>query len=153
MYETKNLYNYPYPKEVDVRGVIYESETHSGAFRYAEDHLMDLGIPIWAPLDGRVVNVVDWNRKFGSGPENSPYLNYITIEHQGGEYSQVAHLEKGSAKVRPGDLVREGQIIAMTGNSGRMTEPHLHWLVFKVIEGKDGFESLKIRYKKENAMT
>jgi len=43
-----------------------------------------------------------------------------------GPYVLLAHLRKGSIRVRPGQLVASGTPIAQCGNSGNSTEPHVH---------------------------
>src|SRR5918995_76764 len=42
-------------------------------------------------------------------------------------YAALAHLRRGSPRVRPGDWVAAGQQLAACGNSGNSTEPHLHF--------------------------
>lgn len=44
-----------------------------------------------------------------------------------GTYALYAHLKRGSIAVKPGDRVTEGQVIAVSGNSGNSSEPHLHF--------------------------
>jgi hypothetical protein len=59
-------------------------------------------------------------------PDN-PAGNYIAIAMKESDIVIIlAHLEKGSIKVKNGNAVLEGQIIASVGNSGNTTEPHLH---------------------------
>ncbi|HZL81707.1 MAG TPA: M23 family metallopeptidase [Demequina sp.] len=38
----------------------------------------------------------------------------------------MAHLRQGSARVRVGDRVRQGDVVAACGNSGNSTQPHVH---------------------------
>lgn len=147
--ETRNIYSYPFPEGTVVRKTEEEAPSHIGAFKGAVDFIVDLGTPILCPLEGEVVKVVDTNDKFGPTKDFADYLNYITIRHTNGEFSQPAHLAKGSALVKEGDHVATGQQIAITGNSGWMTEPHLHFFVFKGTEESPGFVGLKIRFKKE----
>lgn len=128
MKKSKNIYRYPFPEKTEVRDVIRKSPAHTGPFRGALDFLVDLGTSVLAPLKGEIVDVVDAHEKYGLSPEFRDYLNYITIKHASGEYSQLAHLAKDSSLVKVGDKVKEGQKIAFTGNSGWMTEPHLHIL-------------------------
>ena len=47
--------------------------------------------------------------------------------HGGGEYSHYAHLKQGSVRVKAGDAVIRGQVIAQLGHTGNTTEPHLHF--------------------------
>ena len=146
--ETRNMYSYPFPEETVVRKIWEKSPAHVGTFRGAVDFIVDLGTPVLCPLEGKVVKVVDTNDKFGPTEDFADYLNYIIIRHANGEFSQPAHLAKGSALVKEGDRVLAGQQLAVTGNSGWMTEPHLHFFVFKGTNNDSGFIGLKIKFKK-----
>jgi murein DD-endopeptidase MepM/ murein hydrolase activator NlpD len=53
------------------------------------------------------------------------YGNTLVIDHEDGRQTRYAHLSQ--ELVRVGDVVREGQIVAKSGNSGRSTGPHLHF--------------------------
>ena len=72
-----------------------------------------------------------------SRSENANYAtggNQIVIEHPGGEHSSYAHLKYGSIRVKKGDPVKRGQVIAQVGLSGDGYEPHLH---FQLTDGPD----------------
>ena len=49
----------------------------------------------------------------------------VIIDHGTGIFSTYAHL--GSIDVKPDQAVAKGQIIGLTGATGRVTGPHLHW--------------------------
>jgi murein DD-endopeptidase MepM/ murein hydrolase activator NlpD len=53
--------------------------------------------------------------------------NHVVLDLGGGVYAALAHLRRGSVRVRPGDRVAAGQKLAACGNSGNSTEPHLHF--------------------------
>ncbi|MGI5308598.1 peptidoglycan DD-metalloendopeptidase family protein [Rheinheimera sp. WS51] len=74
------------------------------------------GTAIYAPADG-VVEVV---RKSKTG-----YGNLLKIRHAFGFSSLYAHLD--SFNVKSGSFIHKGQLIAMSGNSGLSTAPHLHY--------------------------
>jgi murein DD-endopeptidase MepM/ murein hydrolase activator NlpD len=57
----------------------------------------------------------------------SSYGNYVLIDHGDGELSLVAHLHQGSVRVKPGDHVRTGDVVAEAGNSGSSLGPHVHY--------------------------
>lgn len=59
------------------------------------------------------------------GYEKSGYGNYIVLRHDNGLETIYGHLSK--ALVRKGDKVSSGQVIALSGNTGRSTGPHLHY--------------------------
>ena len=128
-----------------IRSIEKEGSSHTGPFRGAIDFIVDLGTEVAAPLDGHIMEVVDNNDKYGPSRDFKDFLNYITISHANGEFSQLAHLAKNSAVIKAGEYVHEGQIIALTGNSGWMYEPHLHMLVFRLDKGKYGFKGLEIQ--------
>jgi murein DD-endopeptidase MepM/ murein hydrolase activator NlpD len=51
--------------------------------------------------------------------------NYIMIDHGYGVYSGYAHFSQ--IHVTRGQTITEGQVIGMSGNTGRSSGPHLHW--------------------------
>lgn len=53
--------------------------------------------------------------------------NHVVIDHGDGVYSALAHLRRGSIRVRPGQRVAVGEPVAECGNSGNSTEPHVHF--------------------------
>ena len=73
--------------------------------------------PVVAPADG-VVSSVDWNPLSG---------NVIFVKHRNGLRTKYCHLQK--ATVKEGQYVKRGEKIALVGNSGRSTGPHLHYEV------------------------
>lgn len=91
------------------------------------------GKEILSPADGIVIEINNKSKDsliLGQGKfiakSNHIAGNYIVIKHSENEYSTLAHLKKDSIKVMVGDTVSKGQIIALCGNSGNSTEPHLH---------------------------
>jgi murein DD-endopeptidase MepM/ murein hydrolase activator NlpD len=55
--------------------------------------------------------------------------NYVVLAAGEGRYAFYGHLMPGSVRVRRGDRVRRGEVIARVGNSGNSTAPHLHFHV------------------------
>lgn len=62
------------------------------------------------------------------------YGNYVVIDHLNGEYSLLLHLKQGSVKVKPGDLIKQGQPVAEMGISGDSEYVHLHYQLQNGIE-------------------
>ncbi len=58
----------------------------------------------------------------GKAPD---YGNYVKIKHGGGIETRYAHASK--ILVKKGDLVSKDEVIALVGNTGRSTGPHLHY--------------------------
>jgi len=55
--------------------------------------------------------------------------NYVALDLGGGRYAFYEHLKPGSVRVRPGDRIRRGQVLAALGFTGQSTGPHLHFHV------------------------
>ncbi len=82
------------------------------------DFLADLGAPVFAPADGRVIFC---------GPRGAGYGNTVVLDHGFGVQTLYAHL--GSFNVHEADLVLRGQDLGTVGHSGRTTGAHLHYEV------------------------
>ena len=97
---------------------------------YAVDIVMPEGTPVLAARDG-VVMTLD-NDFYGAGLDMAQYgdrANNIRIVHADGTMAVYAHLELESAKVAVGDHVRAGQMLALSGDTGYTSGPHLHFCV------------------------
>ena len=83
---------------------------------------------ILSPADGIIEEVFDGIRdnKIGDINLENNWGNSVIIKLADYFYCQLSHLKEGSIKVKRGDAVRSGQIIALCGNSGRSPSPHLH---------------------------
>jgi len=101
--------------------------THSEMEKYAWDFAMPEGTSVCACAEGRVVWIRDDSKRGGSDRAFIGKANFIVIDHGGGIFSEYKHLKYKSARVKPGEIVRAGRIIARSGNTGYSTEPHLHF--------------------------
>ncbi|MEW1600879.1 M23 family metallopeptidase [Streptomyces sp. NPDC093808] len=88
---------------------------HSG-----QDYAVPTGTPVLAAHGGTVV------KAGGNGAGDGPaYGNAVVIKHGDRTYSQYAHLSSVTVKV--GQVVKTGQKIALSGNTGNSSGPHLHF--------------------------
>ncbi|MCR2043917.1 murein hydrolase activator EnvC family protein [Anaerosalibacter massiliensis] len=84
---------------------------------------IDIGVGVGTPVVAAKDGVVILTKTGYSGG----YGNYIVVDHGGGVSTLYAH--NSSLSVGVGTRVRQGQQIAVSGNSGRSTGPHLHFEV------------------------
>ncbi|MCE7031894.1 M23 family metallopeptidase [Lysobacter sp. GX 14042] len=98
--------------------------------RYALDFAVPPGTPVLAARDGVVMQVE--GRRSTSGGDRSRHAraaNFVRILHRDGTMALYAHLQAGGVLVAPGQQVRTGDPIGLSGNSGYSTGPHLHFAV------------------------
>src|SRR5688572_10345178 len=115
--------------QVDAEGKSFRTD------RSVNQNFLAQGTEILSVGDGVVVATKD------GIPENNPSVpghravpitletiggNYIVVDLGRSRFAFFAHVQPGSLRVKVGDRVRRGQVIALLGNSGNSTEPHLH---------------------------
>jgi len=89
-------------------------------FHAGVDFSAPQGTPIYASGAGTVIKTKRSRRGYG---------NTVTIDHGYGYVTFYAHIK--DIKVKKGEKVSRGQIIATVGNTGKSTAPHLHYEVRK----------------------
>jgi hypothetical protein len=104
------------------------------------------GSPVLAPVAGTVVDVHDGEpdhearrsqparasyaltqaRRVRAGVDAITGNRVVIAVADGGPFVLLAHLRRGSVRVRPGDTVGAGDQVGECGNTGNSTEPHVH---------------------------
>ena len=124
--------------------------THKNAMRFAIDWLMPEGTPVLAARGGIVAGFWDRSDKGGPDPALRGQENFLWIEHDDGTLGQYVHLQKGGVLVEVGQRVEAGDRIALSGNSGYSTRPHLHFHVSTVSNGHHALKTFPLRFRVEN---
>ncbi|MCH2240854.1 MAG: M23 family metallopeptidase [Aquabacterium sp.] len=120
----KRLAELMVPSSLPVQGPIgsgfgFRSDPFTGrqALHTGLDFPADVGTPIVAAAGGVVIHA-------GLHPQ---YGQMVEVDHGNGLVTRYAHASR--LRVKAGDLVRRGQLIAEVGSTGRSTGPHLHFEV------------------------
>lgn len=90
---------------------------HTKRFHHGMDFTAPTGTEVYATGNG-TISFVGWKQGYG---------NTVMVDHGFGYETLYAHLYKGL--VRVGQKVKRGDIIALVGNTGKSTGPHLHYEV------------------------
>ncbi len=136
---------FPFPKgNVYVTNGYGAGETHQGKYFYSLDFraykkedgpCSSYGAPILAAEAGQVTSVHQMN----TDSDKSDYGTYLIIKNSNGEKSWYAHMIKNSIIVKgptkentkiPGDLVQQGQILGLLGDTG-----NTHGMTCKALDG------------------
>lgn len=144
---------YSLPYEVGTTHVVTQGfdgkYSHKGSNKYAIDWDMPEGTPVCAARGGLVVKVKDDSDRGGPSMKFDAYNNYVLIRHDDGTLGHYCHLKKGGVRVHPGQIVKTGEVIALSGKTGFASGPHLHFCVFMTKDGRQRI-SIPIRYRAAN---
>lgn len=140
-------YQYDLPFKTGNKFNVYQG--YNGNFSHKNENALDFTMPegteILAAREGIVVEVVQSNTRNCNTEDCKKYNNYITIIHTDGSFANYAHIKYNGAKVKVGDSVKKSQLIALSGNVGYSSGPHLHFICY--LAGFDKWNSLKTVFK------
>lgn len=122
------------------------SYSHKGSSEYAIDWKMPEGTTVRAARAGVVVKIRTDSDKGGPSFDYDKYNNFVLIRHGDGTLAHYCHLQRGGNLVKVGDAVAVGQPIALSGNTGFSSGPHLHLCIFKTVSGRERV-SLPVRFE------
>lgn len=127
----------------DERGSSFKTDGKTNADYYA------FGKELIAPCDGQIVLVVDGIKDNVPGTLNPTYVpgNTVIIKTADNEYLFFAHFKQHSIVVTQGQMVKQGQLLGLCGNSGNSSEPHLHFHI-QNIEDMNGATGVKCHFDK-----
>lgn len=103
--------------------------THQGL--YALDFDMDEGTEVDAARDGTVIHVKDDGDRGGTLSSYAQDGNVVEVLHDDQTWALYAHLQRGGARVQVGQRVKAGQRLGLSGATGMVTGPHLHFAVYR----------------------
>jgi len=95
-----------------------------GSFHYGLDFRASIGTQVMAMADGVVMGTGDTD----TACKGASYGKWVFIKYNNGLSSTYGHLSLIS--INKGDKVKEGEVVASSGNTGSSTGPHLHVSVY-----------------------
>ncbi|MEN6578108.1 MAG: M23 family metallopeptidase [Phycisphaerales bacterium] len=104
--------------------------SHHGPNQYAVDFAMPEGTTVCAARAGLVVDLKESSNVGGHENKYTNESNYVSIAHADGTIGEYHHLKTDGVLVEIGQRVVAGQAIALSGNTGYSTFPHLHFGVY-----------------------
>jgi murein DD-endopeptidase MepM/ murein hydrolase activator NlpD len=147
-HDDHQVYSFPYSPENAYRILqSYGSRfSHRDREEFAIDFNMPIGTPVHAARSGVVARIEESNTKGCWDDDCGQYANFVVILHDDGTTGEYYHLDKDGALVAVGDVVSRGQKIALSGNTGHTTMPHLHFAVYRALPwGKT--QSIGVRFQ------
>lgn len=102
----------------------YQPDGHTGV-----DYPCPVGTPVRAASTGTVVHVGYFKGTYANNPYwiNPSFAGWTYVVDHIWFVGIYGHCQEGQARVRVGDVVSEGQILGLSGNTGASTGPHLHF--------------------------
>ena len=133
---TKNIDSYAYELPFEKGAKHRVVQGYGGIFthRYiaALDFAMPVGTPVCAARAGMIYSYKDDSDEGGIFSSYKNKANYIIIKHNDGSFGCYWHLKKDGVLIKSGN-VSEGQQIGLSGATGQVLSPHLHFSVKRIL--------------------
>ncbi|MGI9293556.1 MAG: peptidoglycan DD-metalloendopeptidase family protein, partial [Pseudomonadales bacterium] len=121
------IYRLPFPELMEYQ----VTQSFNGPFSHQDDlnlHAIDVAMPIATPVlaarSGTIMAVEESYTEAGTDVAFSNKSNTVYVLHDDGSIGVYAHLDMFSVRVNTGDVVKMGDLLARSGNTGFSTGPH-----------------------------
>ncbi len=119
------IYNMPFPAGFSFTMCQGNNQgSHTGNGKYAWDFCMPIGTPVTASRGGTVTMIRQDFTEHGVGPAFADKNNYVVVDHGDGTSGLYMHLMHMGVRVKVGQHVDTGQLLAYSGNTGWSGGPH-----------------------------
>ena len=121
--------------------------SHRGSNEYAVDFDCPVATHVLAARDGIVVAANASATGHGTTPQflELGRVNFVLVLHDDGTLGEYMHLSPSGIEVQPGTRVKRGDEIALSGNTGFSSTPHLHFQVMTAAD--DGIAARSFPFK------
>lgn len=146
---TANEDAYVYDLPVEAGSDFQVMQGYGGLFSHrhiaAIDLAMPVGTPVCAAREGVVYAYRDDSNEGGIWGSYKNKANFIIVKHDDGSMGCYWHLKQNGVLVKKG-RVSNGQVIGLSGATGQVIRPHLHFSVKRKLNyDKDSF--IKTRFR------
>ena len=148
MAKSKNIYGLPIKKE-DFDVAVSDPRAHHDHYKESIDFPLPEGTDILAAADGNVTSYKDDSNQGGNDRKYIGRANFVTLQHENDELTQYLHLKYKGITRKVGDVVKRGEVIGYSGNTGYSTEPHLHFMVIRKNDTEIGWETLEPQFEEK----
>jgi murein DD-endopeptidase MepM/ murein hydrolase activator NlpD len=146
---TPYSYRIPYRsgKRYSVLQGFHGAFSHHGSNEYAIDFDCPVATHVLATRPGIVVATNASAQGAGTTPDFLEYkrVNWVLVLHDDGTIGEYMHLAPAGVEVQPGTPVNRGDELALSGNTGFSSTPHLHFQVMTA--GEDGISAQSFPFK------
>jgi murein DD-endopeptidase MepM/ murein hydrolase activator NlpD len=146
-----NEYHYalPFPRgqTFSVLQGFHGAFSHRGSNEFAVDFDCPVATQVLAARPGVVVAANAAAQGSGTTPDFLDYrrTNFVLIQHDDGTLGEYMHLSPSGIEVKPGQRVERGTPLALSGNTGFSSTPHLHFHVMTA--GEDGITARSFPFR------
>jgi len=138
------LYRVPWPDGLSFMFTQVSGGRITSHFTKATLHAVDIDMPVGVPVLAARAGIVEaLEAQHGMSPEAAPLTyegNFVRVRHDDGTGAIYAHLATDTIAVASGQTVLAGQRLGLSGASGDVVSPHLHFAVTRLQKNASGWQ-------------